>query len=167
MSYNSKKPIPTHQPTNHLRSRYSTPVRISITFPEDSPYTKQEFREECDINILMSRYEQTGQLPNINEAIPQYLEMTGADFQEHMEIIAGARTMFNELPSGIRNRFNNDPAYFLDFCHNPNNRLEMAEMGLLKPQSEWAIPYPTSLPSDPPQPQSSTPTPPSENPPLA
>ena len=59
-----------------------------------------------------------------------------------MQFVAGAQTLFNEMPSSIRNRFSNDPAHFLDFCSNENNRAEMHEMGLLKPQSEWVIPPP-------------------------
>jgi len=133
MSYqpNNSRPISTIQPL--IKSTYSQKQRVSISFPADSPHTKQEFKDECDINILMSRYQSTGQLPIINERAPQYLDVTGIDYQTLMEFVAGANTLFNELPSRIRERFSNDPAQFLDFCSNENNRPEMAEMGLLRP----------------------------------
>ena len=38
--------------------------------------------------------------------------------------------MFEELPSQIRKKFNNDPAQFLDFVQNENNKDALYEMGL-------------------------------------
>lgn len=146
MSYNPNNPRPITTNEHNIKSAYSQKQRVSISFPADSPYTKQEFKDECDINILMSKYQSTGQMPVINQTAPQYLDVSGIDYQESMQFIAGAQTLFNELPSHVRSRFQNDPAQFLDFTSNENNRLEMAEMGLLKPQNQWAIPYPQSTP---------------------
>lgn len=141
-SQNKQRPISTQQPL--IKSTYSPKPRYSISFPADSLHTKQEFKDECDINVLMSKYQSTGQMPVLNERAPQYLDVTGIDYQTSMEFVAGAQTLFNELPSRIRERFSNDPAQFLDFCSNENNRPEMAELGLLKPQAEWAVPMPSS-----------------------
>ncbi|WNK14053.1 MAG: internal scaffolding protein [Microvirus sp.] len=146
MSYNPNNPRPISTQTTLAFSNYSQKQRVPISFPPNSPYTKQEFKNECDINILMAQYMATGQLPNINERAPQYLDVTGIEYQDSMNFIAGAQTLFNELPSQIRSRFENDPGKFLDFTSNPNNREEMAQMGLLKPKSEWVIPYPSSSP---------------------
>lgn len=125
-------------------SAYSPKIDVSIAFPDVSPVTKQEFKDECDINILMSRYESTGQMPVINERAPQYLDATGYDYQTAMNFVAGANTLFNEMPASIRNRFENDPAQFLDFCSQEKNRPEMQEMGLLKHVSDWVKPIPAS-----------------------
>lgn len=140
MSYNPKNLTPTTTDETIFRSAYSPRLRVSISFPENSEYTKQEFKEEADINILMSKYIATGILPNMNESAPQYLDVTGIEFQESMQFVAGAKSLFMEMPSAIRNRFQNDPAQFLDFCSNDKNRDEMAEMGLLRPKSEWTLP---------------------------
>lgn len=146
MSYNPNNPRPITTNDYQIKSAYSQKSRVSISFPADSEYTKQEFKDECDINILMSKYQATGQMPVINQTAPQYLDVSGIDYQDSMQFIAGAQTLFNELPSSVRSRFQNDPAQFLDFTSNENNRLEMAEMGLLKPQNQWAIPLPQSTP---------------------
>jgi len=79
----------------------------------------------------MGRYLANGEVPQINQQAPQYLDVTGYDYQSAMELVAGAQSLFEEIPSNIRNRFQNDPALFLDFCSNEKNREEMAEMGLL------------------------------------
>lgn len=131
-----------------FKSRYQKTSRLSISFPADGR-TKQSFKDECDINTIMARYRSTGILPNINELPAQYLDVSEMDYQAHQNFIAGAKTMFGELPSGLRNRFGNDPGAFLAFCSDEKNRPELAEMGLLRPIAEPVIPTPHLTPSTP------------------
>jgi len=84
-----------------FRDAYSVKSRLAITFPSTGR-TVQSFKEECDINTIMSRYHSTGELPNLNAVDPQYLDCTSMDFQVHQNIIAGAQSLFNDLPSAIR-----------------------------------------------------------------
>ncbi|AXH73752.1 MAG: internal scaffolding protein [Microviridae sp.] len=149
MSYNKSKPRPISTLQPLIQSTYSPKQRYTISFPAESPHTKQEFKDEADINILMSRYMSTGALPNLNERAPQYLDATGYDFAAAMDYIAEAKSLFAELPASIRTQFDNNPAAFLDFCSKEKNRPELAEMGLLKPIHEWAQPTPSPLPSNP------------------
>lgn len=103
----------------------------SLSFPPNSRWTKQSFAQECDINTLMARYMSTGEIPNLNEAAPQYLDATGFDFHVMQNQLVEAQSLFDALPSKIRSRFGNDPGQFLDFVGDPDNRSEMAAMGLL------------------------------------
>lgn len=115
-------------------SAYSPKRRVSVDFDPKLDRAKQSFKAECDINTIMSRYMATGILPETLQRLNgQYLDVTGWEFQSAMDLVAGAASMFEEMPSALRSRFNNDPASFLDFCSNPANRSEMAELGLLKP----------------------------------
>lgn len=144
-------PTPTTFTTDSnktIRSAYSPRVKISLTFPGQGK-TKQSFKDECDVNRIMARYLATGELPNINQLAPQYLDVTAIDFQEHQNFIAGANSLFQELPSAIRSRFGNSPAEFLDFCSHEKNRPELAEMGLLRPITEPVIPNPIQPSSTP------------------
>lgn len=145
MSFNpeSRTPLTT---SLLFKSGYSEKIRVAKTFDENSRWTKQSFKDECDINTIMSRYMRTGEMPMINVSYPQYLDCTGIDFQNHMQFIAGAQSMFNELPSDVRNRFKNDPAAFLDFCSDEKNRPELAQMGLLSVDATRAILNPQSAP---------------------
>lgn len=97
--------------------------------------TKQAFKDECDINNIMARYMKTGVIDFVNKHQGQYGDVTGLDYQEAMETIAQSKTLFNELPSTIRSRFENDPALFLDFVHDPANEEEMHELGLMRPDA--------------------------------
>ena len=48
-----------------------------------------------------------------------------------MELVAESKTMFEELPSGIRKKFGNDPGTFLEFVENPANKAELQDMGVI------------------------------------
>lgn len=122
-----------------FQSVHSHSTDYSVSFPTDSPVTKQSFGPECDINTIMARYQSTGEMPVINQVAPQYLDLDQTDFQSAMEVVAGAQSLFAELPSSIRTRFNNDPGQFLAFTSNPANRAEMVELGMFKPEAAAAF----------------------------
>lgn len=92
--------------------------------------TKQEFKDECDINNILRQYVTTGTFTHINRRQPQYGYVDGHDFMDAMRIVTEGQNMFADLPSHIRKRFGNDPAEFLAFVQNPDNAAEMASMGL-------------------------------------
>lgn len=131
MSYNPKVRTVLYSHFPNLHSVFSDKPRLAITFPARSRYTKQEFRDDCNINTIMSRYMKTGELPHINKLAPQYFDAAPGDFQTHMNAVAEAKTLFAQLPSDVRNRFRNDPGQFMDFCSDDSNRVELARMGLL------------------------------------
>lgn len=125
--------------TRLIRNQFSPPIPHSIEFPPESRFTKQSSKDECDINIILARYTRTGELPALNEKYPQYLDVNGMDFHAHQNVVAQAKSMFAELPSHLRDRFKNDPALFVEFTTNPNNRTELAELGLLSDSATQAV----------------------------
>ena len=54
------------------------------------------------------------------------------DFQEAQMMMAKAQSMFEQLPSGIRGKFENNPAKFMDFANDPANAEEMVQYGFRK-----------------------------------
>jgi len=133
-----------------------TPTILSIHSPrprhqlqfEGQGLTHQSFKDECDINTIMGRYLKTGVLPeNLSQAQAQYLDVSDIDYQEAAQLVAGAKSLFQELPSAIRNRFDNDPAKLLAFTSDDKNRREAAEMGLLGPEATAAILNPQPAPA--------------------
>lgn len=97
--------------------------------------TKQCFRDECDINIIMKRFKNTMGVDYLNR-YQGYLTGEFGDFsnvqdyRSAIEQIDQARGVFDALPAKVRSRFRNDPAEFLDFVQNPANLDEMIDMGL-------------------------------------
>lgn len=141
MSYqpSNRTTLYSHNPSNLQTHTTSKQLDFSIKFPPTSKHTRQEFKAECDINTIMGKYMRTGELPHVNLVAPQYFDASGVDFQTHMNAIAEAKSLFAQLPSAIRNRFYNDPGQFVDFCSEPANRTEMAQMGLLSPDVTRSI----------------------------
>lgn len=107
--------------------------------------TKQEFKDECDINNIVRQFSQTGMVSHISAKAAQgmYADLPdGVDFQESLAIVEHGRLAFESLPSKIRERFDNDPALFLAFTSNEANLPELRELGL-------ALPEPISAPTAP------------------
>jgi phage internal scaffolding protein len=157
MSYNPDYRTPLISGESRFHSAYSIKIQTPLEFPENSPWTRQEFKAESDINTIMSRYQRTGELPQINVVAPQYLDVTEMNFQDHMNQIREAQELFDQLPSQLRNRFQNDPGAFIDFCGDQNNHPELARMGLLSTQATKAILTPSPQPQNAPMSVSSVP----------
>ena len=96
-------------PVVRFYAGYSEKLVVAIDFPPDSPYTDQSQKDDADINTIMNRYMATGELPYLNEGNPQWADLTGVDFQDALHLIMEAEERFGELPSAIRDRFQNDP----------------------------------------------------------
>lgn len=112
--------------------------RVSLEF-HDETLTKQEFKDSCDINNIIAKYQKTGVLEHVNRYQGDYCDVaTELDYRAAQDILIKAEDAFNSLPSSIRDRFANDPANFLSFVENPDNRPEMAKLGLLKEGSDVA-----------------------------
>lgn len=129
-----------------IRSAYSpkTPVRLK-NFGQTK--TKQGHKAETDINTIMAKFQKTGMIDFVNKHEPQYGDVTAIDFQNSMESVAKAKEMFADLPSKVRDRFNNDPAELLDFLDDPDNREEAVLLGLVEPQKEPVPLTPPEIPA--------------------
>lgn len=112
----------------------------------DEGRTKQQFKDECDINNIMKKYERNLLLDHVNRFNGQYADVTGdVDYQTALNTIISAEEAFFSIPAKIRARFENDPQRFLEFVSDPSNREELGKMGLLKK----AVAQPGSKPREP------------------
>lgn len=116
-----------------IRSRaHERRTRLQISFPGHS-LTKQSFKDECDINKIMAQYVKTGTIQHVKLHAPEYGFASSLDFGESIRVVTKAQEMFDDLPSGLRTRFHNNPAEFLEFVQDASNHDEMRTMGLLAP----------------------------------
>lgn len=112
------------------------PMVSDISFEGDKGVTKQSDSKDCDINLLMKRFERTGQLPDMIQKNPAYGDYSAVpDYQEALDIVRHADEQFINLDAHVRNRFDNDPAKFLAFANDPANQKELAKMGLLNAEA--------------------------------
>ncbi len=97
----------------------------------------------------MAKYQKTGILPIANRET-FFADVTQVtDYRGALENVRIAQEAFRQLPAPIRTRFDNDPAIFLDFTADPENRDEMIQMGLIEKPEE--TPPPVEATDPPPE----------------
>lgn len=121
------------------RARDSYPVLEC----KDPSRTKQEFRDEVNINSIMAKARRTGQLVDpglVNSSrIAQYGDFSSANtFEAAQQSILMVKDVFESLEADIRKAFDNDPAKMLAFVQNATQE-ELIDMGL--------APKPTLVPA--------------------
>lgn len=125
--------------TPKFATHYENRIKSVIDCSEGEPsQTQQHAKDECDINVIMKRYETKGILPDLIKENPQYGDFSEVpDYQEACAIVQKAELQFAGLDAGLRRKFDNDPVKFLEFATNRDNLREMVQLGLaieIKPQ---------------------------------
>lgn len=120
-----------------IHSAYDPPpqVRTSCGAREgNSGRTQQHQKDECDINVLMSRFQKSGEITHLATGPPQYGDFSEVgDFTTAQNRVAEATQDFMTLPARLRLEFNNDPAELLEFLQDEANNERAIEMGLRPP----------------------------------
>lgn len=111
---------------------YGLKTVCDISFPAVG-LTKQSMKDECDVNLILAKYQRTGVIDFINKHEPRYGNASPIDFQTAMNVVIEGKQMFADLPSSLRKRFGNSPEEFLFFVDNPANRDEAIRLGLITP----------------------------------
>jgi phage internal scaffolding protein len=98
---------------------------------EEPSLAQQHFKDECDINTILQKFNITGLLPE-SPLSPRYGDFTGiGDYHTALNRVMAAQDEFDALPAQIRARFENDPAKLIEFLGNEKNRPEAEELGLV------------------------------------
>lgn len=143
MKYESyKRVMPQCAPD--LRARPVVHVRVPWKYDVDAvslesglhcpepTRTQQQFKDECDVNVIAKNFGMTGRLPQ-NVRMPSYDDFCDVvDYQTALNAARRASQSFMEMPANVRERFKNDPQLFLDFCSDPSNQAEAASLGLVE-----------------------------------
>lgn len=115
----------------------------SISFKPETKQTKsrtkQNFKDECNINILLKKYKKQGvSIPvgiDPNATFGDFSDI--GDFQEHFVRMENAQKMFMTLPAETRYKFKNDVSNLLQFISDDANIEQSYELGILpKPKPE-------------------------------
>jgi len=133
-----------------FKKPYDPPQRVQKDTSALPSVTRQSFKQECDINHIMKKYQKTGLVDHVTRFQGNYDDLTGSpDYHEAMNKIITANDAFSTLPSSVRTRFHNNPAEFLDFVSNPDNMPEMEAMGLIPPSPTEPVPVEDAPPPEP------------------
>lgn len=130
--------MPLRQARGYDVNAASNQARTHITGPL---ITRQEFKEESDINFMLKRFGVAAKMPRPLTP-PEWGDFTAVnDFEDAMHQLTEAQQNFMTLPAELRDRFDNDPHDFLEFVQDDQNYDEAAELGLVprpEPQPQTA-----------------------------
>lgn len=114
-------------------TRFLLPPDPAIEFTEPS-MTEQHFKDECDINNIVARYEATGVMPS-GSAEPLFgdFEKFPTDLLSSRKFFDEAESRFMELPANVRKEFNNSPLELLAALQDSSNRQRFIDLGLIAP----------------------------------
>lgn len=100
---------------------------------EEPTLAQQHFKEECDINTILQKFNVTGILPEAPLS-PRYGDFSGiGDYHTALNRVMAAKDEFESLPAQIRARFDNDPSKLIEFLDDETNREEAEKLGLVDP----------------------------------
>lgn len=121
-----------------IKNHFSPSEKVKV--PGGKSMTKQEFKKDTDLNVIMRKFQVTGAMDHVNMHQGNYGQHSPLDYHQARTVIAEANSMFEDLPSSVRNRFDNEPAKFLDFVQNENNYDEARELGIaLAPELQTKV----------------------------
>lgn len=92
--------------------------------------TQQHFKDECDINNIVARFDKTGIVTHLNSSKENYGFSDPTTFQEAMNIALEGQAAFDDLPSNVRSHFDHDPAKFMQAVHSEGHEELFADLGL-------------------------------------
>lgn len=105
---------------------------VQLSFVDSLMRTKQEFKDEVDINYILEHWKKTGHLNHTNPATPIFGDFANADdYLTAQGKLLEADQAFMAMPAEIRDRMGNDPAQFMAFMSDEANIDEAIELGLI------------------------------------
>jgi len=110
----------------------STGQKLRKILTKTSTNTKVEQHHRTEIKKMVQEVESRGLLRANTVFNGELDDYPSYDFQEAQFMMAKARSTFEQMPSQLRKKFENNPAKFMDFANNPQNAQEMVELGLAK-----------------------------------
>lgn len=118
-----------------FQKAYGTKITPKTINTEPS-MTKQSLAENLDVNNIIRRYNKTGVLQKMTDFEGLYGQFDDIDLREAIEKVEAAKNVFMEVPSQIRNLFENNAGSFIDYATNPANIQQLRDWGLANPAPE-------------------------------
>lgn len=123
-------------------------VRLDATAETHGTNVKQSFRDEVDVNNVVTRFQATGVLPQGSPGRePLYLDVAEfPTYQEAMNRVRDVEAFFQALPAETRELFENDATVFADWATDPRNVEEARQLGVEPVQAPAAPEAPPVAP---------------------
>lgn len=121
---------------------YDTDVasfRSGLDCSNDIDRTQQNFKDDCDINRMVTTFAKTGIIPGADIPAMEFKFDEVFDYQSAMNALIEADKAFMSLPSSTREFFHNDPQAMITFLSDSKNRDRAIELGLVNPYKQDGV----------------------------
>jgi len=110
--------------------------RVRVRTINDEPdKAQQQYKDSTDVNNIMKKYEQTGQITHINAAQGRYVELgEPTDLMDAKMRVIRAEQAFMTLPAELRAKCGHEPANFLKMLADGSNDAELIKLGIKLPK---------------------------------
>lgn len=113
-----------------FRCPFDVPVEVPYV-DSDPSMTKQCFKDECDINLIMKNADYSGFVDHVSPSNPLYIDLSDvSDYKESLDFVMSSQEAFQSLPSALRSRFDHDTSKFMEFVSDPANADEVSSFGV-------------------------------------
>ena len=130
--------------SREIKSGYAR-TRVITEISDTKTRAVQSEAKFCDINHIVAKAHQTGQLPVLMGRTPIEEMPSAATYQDMMNTIVAAQQKFERLPAAVRSAFDNKPQNMLAALEHSKNDEKLADqlrdIGLLA-QKEPSAPVP-------------------------
>lgn len=95
--------------------------------------TKQEFKDDCDLNRIIERYTPQMLIESYNALKGAYGDFSDTlSHQEARQRVIETESWFESLPAQLRSMFDHDVSKCVDYLENPANQDQAVQLGLLQ-----------------------------------
>lgn len=106
-------------------------VKVVKECPEN--LTQMNSQKSCDVNVIMKQFRKTGQIIHLAKKVPFYGDVSDfTDYGTALMKVKVAQDLFEQMPSAVRNRFDNDVEKAIKFLEDPKNLKEAQEIGMVE-----------------------------------
>lgn len=133
------KKIYTCSESQHIPEVLPPDVKLVVeTINELPSITQQQWKDQCDVNNIVAKYQDTGELTHVARQKGVYADISQiGDYHQSLQKVMDANSAFMTLPAEVRLRFANDPAQFIAFTADPDkNYDEGVKLGLFEPKKQ-------------------------------
>lgn len=117
------------------------PVEECNTDTVGHSLTQQQFKDECDIHRILTRYAEYGTCDHLMRVAPKYVDCThisSKTFQDHLDFMMDFDDYFDSLPQEVRDKFDDDPEAMMEYLADEKNFEAACELGIISKDSERA-----------------------------
>lgn len=120
----------------HLVNDLTGRIKV-MTINNEPSKTQQQFKDECDINNIIKKFQNTGEFTHRAKNPGMYGDFSNiTDYQGMLHTIQQAQDSFMTLPALTRKKFDNDPGELIKFLKDPSNTEEAIKLGLVEPKQQ-------------------------------